>query len=104
MPKDEMRFWDETSRGLSLAVKAQPGARRVAIGPVVPAAAAPGWPQARLKVAVNAPPEDGKANEAIIAALAAWLGVKAGTITLVAGQTSREKRFLITPSVPVPEL
>ena len=99
-----MRFWDETSQGLSLAVKAQPGARRVSIGPVVAAVAAPGWPEARLKVAVNAPPEDGKANEAIIAALAQWLGVKQNTISLTAGQTNREKRFLVSPAVPVPKL
>lgn len=99
-----MRFWEETRAGLSLAVKAQPGARRVAIGPVLAAAPAPGWPPARLKVAVAAPPEDGKANEAIIMALANWLGVKPATITQTAGQTSREKRFLVVPPVPVPEV
>ncbi len=98
------RFWEETPAGLSLAVKAQPGARRVAIGPVLAAAPAPGWPPARLKVAVAAPPEDGRANAAIIKALAQWLGVKQGTITLTAGQTSREKRFLVVPAVKVPEL
>ena len=98
------RIWEETQAGLSLAVKAHPGAKRVAIGPVLEAAPAPGWPPARLKVAVAAPPEDGRANAAIIAALAAWLGVKPGTIMLTAGQTSREKRFLVVPPVPVPEV
>ncbi|GAN78579.1 DUF167 domain-containing protein [Acidocella aminolytica] len=98
------RFWDETAAGVSLAVKAQPGAKRVSIGPVLDAAPAPGWPPARLKVAVAAPPEDGKANAAIIAALAKWLGVKPSTITLTTGQTSREKRFLVTPPVKLPTL
>ncbi len=95
-------FWEETAAGLSLAVKAQPGARRVAIGPVLAAAPAPGWPPARLKVAVAAPPEDGRANAAIIEALAKWLGVRPGTVTLTAGHTSREKRFLVVPAVKVP--
>ncbi len=99
-----LKFWDETAAGLSLAVKAQPGAKRVAIGPALAAAPALGWPPARLKVAVPSPPEAGRANAAIIEALARWLGVKPGTVTLVAGQTSREKRFLVNPPVPVPEI
>jgi len=97
-------FWEMTQAGLSLAVKAQPGARRVAIGPVLDAAPAPGWPPARLKVAVAAPPEDGRANAAIIEALAKWLGVKPASITQTAGQASREKKFLVSPAVKVPEV
>ena len=99
-----MRFHLRTAAGLVLAVKAQPGAKRVQIGPVLPAAPAPGWPEARLKIAINAAPEDGKANAAIIAALADWLGVKPAAITLTAGATSREKKFLITGPVTVPEI
>ncbi|WP_298225387.1 DUF167 domain-containing protein [Acidocella sp.] len=101
---EPLRFWEELETGLSLAVKAQPGARRVAIGPALEAIPAPGWPPARLKIAVSAPPESGKANAAILVALAKWLGVKPTTITLTAGQTSREKRFLVVPPVPVPRL
>jgi uncharacterized protein len=101
---DRLRFWDETKAGLNLAVKAQPGARRVAIGPVLEAAPTQGWPPARLKVAVTAPPEDGKANAEIIEALATWLGVKPGTVTQVAGQASREKKFLVSPAVKLPDL
>ena len=63
-------FWVETEADLVLAVKAQPGARRVKIGPVLAAGASPGWPKARLKIAVAAAPEDGKANAAILRALA----------------------------------
>lgn len=85
-----------------VAVKAQPGARRAAIGPVLPAAPAPGWPDARLKIAVTAPPEDGRANEAIIAALAAWLGTKPAAITLTAGATARDKRFVVAGGVRCP--
>ena len=99
-----MSFYLRTTAGLVLAVKAQPGAKRVQIGPVLPAAPSPGWPEARLKIAINAPPEDGKANEAIIEALADWLGVKASAISQTAGATSREKKFLITGAVTVPDI
>ncbi|HUM07731.1 MAG TPA: DUF167 domain-containing protein [Acidocella sp.] len=99
-----MSFYLRTTAGLVLAVKAQPGAKRVQIGPVLPAAPSPGWPEARLKIAINAPPEDGKANEAIIEALADWLGVKASAISQTAGATSREKKFLVTGAVTVPDI
>lgn len=46
----------------------------------------------RLKVRVTAPPEDGKANQAVAALLAAHFGAPA---TLVRGQTSRHKTFRI---------
>lgn len=99
-----MSFHQSGPEGLVIAVKAQPGARRVSIGPVLPAAQAPGWPPARLKIAVNAPPEDGRANAAIIAALADWLGVKPGAVTLLAGASAREKKFVVSGPVEVPEV
>jgi uncharacterized protein len=99
-----MSFYEFGPDGLVIAVKAQPGARRTAIGPVLPAAPAPGWPDARLKITVQAPPEDGRANEAIIAALASWLGTKPSAITLTAGATARDKRFIVLGVSKVPEL
>ncbi|MDR3522426.1 MAG: DUF167 domain-containing protein [Acidocella sp.] len=85
--------WQETQDGIILAVKAQPGARRTAVGAVIEAAASPGWPPGRLKVAVSAPPEDGRANEAIAAALAKHFGLKPASVTLETGGTSRDKKF-----------
>lgn len=99
-----MSFYLATASGTVIAVKAQPGARRAQIGPVQLSAPQPGWPAARLKVAVNVAPEDGKANEAIIEALATWLGVKRDAVTQTAGATSREKKFLVTGSVQIPEV
>jgi len=98
----EVTFYQYVAAGLVVAVKAQAAARRVSIGPVLPAAPMAGWPAARLKIAVTAPPEDGRANAAIIAALAEWLGVKPAAITLTAGATAREKKFLVTGTVQVP--
>ena len=48
-----------------------------------------------IKVQVSAPPEDGKANKAVIAVLAEALRVKVAHVTLVRGQTQPRKVFEI---------
>jgi uncharacterized protein len=48
--------------------------------------------EGRLRVRVAAPPVDGAANEAVVALLAAELGVRRGAIALTAGASSRHKR------------
>lgn len=45
------------------------------------------------KIAVNAPPEDGRATAAVAEALAHALGVAKGRVVLVRGAASRDKRF-----------
>ena len=45
----------------------------------------------RLKVAVNAPPEGGKANARLLQALATWLDVRAGEVTVQSGHGGRDK-------------
>jgi uncharacterized protein (TIGR00251 family) len=72
--------------GAVLPVLAHPGAKRNAIL---------GERAGALRVAVTSPPEKGKANAAIQAVLAESLGCKAAQITLLAGGTSRQKRFVI---------
>ncbi|HEV7280926.1 MAG TPA: DUF167 domain-containing protein [Pirellulaceae bacterium] len=72
--------------GVALAVKAQPGAKRNALTGVHAGA---------LKVAVSVAPEQGKANQAIAALLAETLGLKKSDVELLAGQTSRSKKFLV---------
>jgi uncharacterized protein (TIGR00251 family) len=72
--------------GVILPVRAQPRARKPGIL---------GEQAGALKVAVTAPPEDGRANQALVEALAEALGVKRSQVELVAGATARDKRFLI---------
>ncbi len=48
-----------------------------------------------LKVKVQAPAVDGKANEALLAFLAEKLGVARRDVTLVAGEKSRDKTAAI---------
>jgi uncharacterized protein len=74
------------AEGATLAVRAQPSARKNAIV---------GEQAGALKVAVTAPPEDGRANAALIEVLRDWLGLKRSEIELVSGATSRSKVFLI---------
>ncbi|HEX7588112.1 MAG TPA: DUF167 domain-containing protein [Anaerolineae bacterium] len=44
-----------------------------------------------VKVRLNAPPVDGKANEALVKFLAASFGVRLRQVEIVAGATSRHK-------------
>ncbi|HXX95431.1 MAG TPA: DUF167 domain-containing protein, partial [Planctomycetota bacterium] len=46
-----------------------------------------GWVGDRLKVQVTAPPERGRANQAVLALLAGVLELPASRIRLVAGET-----------------
>jgi uncharacterized protein (TIGR00251 family) len=48
-----------------------------------------------LKVAVAAPPVDGKANDALIALLAQAFDLPKSAVTLVAGAASRTKRVAL---------
>lgn len=54
-----------------------------------------GWMGEVLKVSVTAAPEKGKANEAVEALLAEALGLARSAVTVVAGQTSKQKRVEI---------
>ncbi len=82
----EQPAWEETPAGLVLPVLAHPGARQPGVK---------GVRDRRLIVAVAQAPEKGKANDALIEALAAALGIKRRQITLLTGDTNPRKRFLI---------
>lgn len=47
------------------------------------------------KVSVKESPIDGKANEAVIKALAKYFDVAKSSVELVSGQTSKQKVFMI---------
>lgn len=46
-----------------------------------------------LKLAVAAPPVGGRANEAVVKAIAEVLGIAAGDVTIASGETGRRKRL-----------
>ena len=53
-----------------------------------------------LRIALTAPPVDGKANEAARRFLADALDLPRGSVALISGQTSRLKRFSIAGLTP----
>jgi len=50
----------------------------------------------RLKVSITAPPVDGKANAHLCALIAKQFGVAKSGVTVVAGETSRDKTVQIS--------
>jgi uncharacterized protein len=72
--------------GVVLPVRAQPGAAKNGIR---------GEQNGMLKVAVTQVAEKGKANKAIVEALAKGLGLKKSQVELIAGELSPQKRFLV---------
>jgi uncharacterized protein len=79
-----------TADGVTLAVRAQPGARKTAIGGTYGEGAA-----AQLKIAVHAPPVGGRANDALIEFLAETFGLPRNAVAIVSGELSRSKVFLL---------
>ncbi|MEK7165990.1 MAG: DUF167 domain-containing protein [Patescibacteria group bacterium] len=51
-----------------------------------------------LHVYVNQPPLEGKANKAVILALAEYFQVKKGNVLLISGEKSKHKQFEILKS------
>ena len=72
----------ETPTGATFTVKVHPRARKNAITGEVGDA---------FKLALTAPPIEGRANEACIKFLAEVLGVPRSSVTIAAGETSRQK-------------
>ena len=73
--------------GIYLSVRVQPAAKRSAFDGV--------WNDTHIKIALQAPAIDGKANDALIDFLSENLKIKKKQIFIVTGQTSRCKVILI---------
>ena len=80
-------FAKDVADGCTLTVRVHPGARKNSVTGVHADA---------LKIALTAPPVDGKANEKLIAFLADALRLPRARIVLVSGLTSRAKMVRIT--------
>ena len=74
-------------KGVYLSIRVQPGAKWSAFDGI--------WNDSHLKIALQAPAVDGKANEALIDFLSEKLKIKKKNIFIVTGQTSRCKVILI---------
>jgi uncharacterized protein len=76
--------------GVALAVRAQPGAKRTAIEGVFGEG-----DRAQLRIAVAAPPVNGRANEALAAFLAETFFLLRWKVELLSGELTRRKVFLL---------
>ena len=77
-----------TPDGVALAVRAHPGAKKTAITGIFGEGAT-----AQLKIAVQAPPIEGRANAALTGFLAETFAVPKGAVELISGELSRSKVF-----------
>ncbi len=85
-----MRFLPHPG-GVRLDIKVVPGASRDEIA---------GWLGDRLKIRVAAPPQAGKANQAVRRIIADALGVPFRRVTIIAGDVSPQKTVLIAELTP----
>ena len=76
----------DTPAGATFRVKVHPRARKSGITGVVGDV---------LKVALTAPPVEGRANEACVKFLAEFLNVPRSSVTIAAGEASRQKLIRI---------
>ena len=77
----------EKSGTLLLHLRVQPNASRSEIA---------GQHGQRLKIRLQSPPQDGKANRELLRFLSKTLGIKKSCIELIRGQTSRDKTVRIS--------
>ena len=81
-------FYQIQKNILILSVRVSPNARRSSVDGV--------WNGTHLKIALTAPPVDGKANEALIDFLSDYFSIRKSAITIQNGQTGRIKRLSLT--------
>lgn len=79
-----------SAAGVTLTVRVQPGAKKTAIVGVYGEGA-----ESQLKIAVQAPPIEGRANAALIVFLADFFGLPRSGVKLIGGELSRSKVFLL---------
>jgi uncharacterized protein len=77
----------EKAGAVTVDIAVKPRSSREGVGPIQ---------GDRLCVAVNAPPVDGKANEAVVRVLAQTLRVARSAVAIVRGETGRRKTIRIT--------
>jgi len=81
-----LSFYRAVPDGLTLTVRATPKSSKNAVAGTI---AMPGG--LALKVLVSAPPDKGKANQAVCDVIAGELGVPKSAVSVIAGLTDRRK-------------
>lgn len=87
-------YWRLGDNGVTISVKVQPKSRRPGIKGQGVSVNGP-----CLRLGVTEAAEDGRANRAVCELLARAVGVPAATVSIVLGQTSRDKTLRIDGNV-----
>lgn len=75
-------YASQNAQGIDLRLKIVPGARQDKIAGIL---------GDRLKIQVSAPPENGRANQAVINLLAKTLGLRPADLTIISGLSDARK-------------
>lgn len=81
----------DTAQGAQFLLRVQPRSSRNAIAGVI----SMGDKGEAVKLAITAPPVDGKANQAVIEFLARLFGVPKSSVAIVSGETGRNKMIAV---------
>ncbi|MBR7159361.1 MAG: DUF167 domain-containing protein [Alphaproteobacteria bacterium] len=84
-------FWEETKDGVKVYIRLTPKSSGTGISGFYEDSAGKSW----LKVTVNAPPTDGKANQALLSFLAKKGRFPKTSLSLIGGISDRYKTILI---------
>jgi uncharacterized protein (TIGR00251 family) len=82
-----MSYFTETAEGVVLNVKAQPRSSKAGVDGLLGDA---------VKVKIRCAPVDGKANKELIETLASAFGIPKSKVLFKSGETSKQKRILLT--------
>ena len=88
-------WWSPADGGITLQIRATPGAKRSEIVGVV---------DDRLRIRIHAPAVEGKANAELVRFLAAWAGVRRSAVTIGRGEHAREKTVHLSGVTAPPAL
>lgn len=82
-----MDFINQKETGVEIKVRIHPNAKKDGFSGL--------WNDTHLKININAPAVDGKANSCLIQFLAKYFHIRKSAIEIISGETSREKRLFI---------
>lgn len=91
MPELSETAFKAVSGGCRVSLRVQPGASRNAVA---------GSYGDSVKIALQAPPVDGRANQALCRLLADWCGIPKSGVELKSGQSSRSKVLELSGITP----
>lgn len=82
-----MQFITQQKDYLEIKIRIHPNAKKSSFAGI--------WNETHLKININAPAVDGKANDALITFLSKALHIRKSAIQLLSGETSREKKIAL---------